>query len=384
MRILALIIVGFIILCGCLVIESGLFLNLSQIGRSCTLLQQTTTNKKQDTASTPAPENEHNEYKYLAPSSTGGSVSRFTRGPDFSAVGGPAKSVTLGSVDPRSGFKFQCELSSIGGAMKKATLSEFDNRDYKNPEPLEILSPVHRADGSEILAMANKELVLVQQNRQFALDRLSWKSFDVETAPDGAQSAAFEVVIKDAAVEPILKLNKTYKVAVNSYLAECKLTVENLSGNEQDVRFNWNGPVGIGREAIRSDMRKVVGGFVTSEADIVSASQGILSSFFGKFRGELGLKDATFQYQQALRSGNQEQIKETRENLWIGHNLADRHRQAHFLWAAVTNKYFTAILRPVPDEGKEYCEWISEKTGRFYNPDGDERGDTGDETVGVN
>jgi len=382
---LFLFVIVFCLFCGLLVIESGLFENRPQAEQRCILLQQTTTNKKQDTASAPAPENEHNKHKYLAPSSTGGSVSRFTRGSaDFYADGGLIKRVTLGSVDPRSGFKFQCELSSIGGAMEKAALSEFDNRDYENPQPLEILSPVRQADGSEVLSMAIKQFILVQQNRQFALDKLSWKSFDVETAEDGCQSAAFEVVIKDAANEPILKLNNTYKVAVNSYLAECKLMVENLSGNEQDVRFNWNGPVGIGREAIRSDMRKVVGGFVTSEADIVSASQGILSSFFGKFRNELGLKDATAQYQQALRSGNQEQIKDTKENLRIGHNLPARHSQAHFLWAAVTNKYFTAILRPVPDEGKEYCEWISEKTGRFYNPDGDERGDTGDETVGVN
>ena len=370
MRYLVLIIICFVAFCGGLVIESGIFENRLQAEQRCILLQKTTTNEKQDTASGPVLENE--------------SASVRADFANFSAVGGPEKSVTLGSVDPRSGFKFQCELSSIGGAIQKASLSEFDNRDYENPQPLQILSPIRQVDGSEVLSMAIKQFVLVQQNRQFALDKLSWKSFDVETAPNGCQSAAFEVVIKDTAGEPIIKLNNTYKVAVNSYLAECKLTVENLSGDEQDVRFNWNGPVGIGREAIRSDMRKVVGGFVTSEADIVSASQGILSSFFGKFRNELGLKDATAQYQQALRSGNQEQIKETRENLRIGHNLADRHSQAHFLWAAVTNKYFTAILRPVPDEGQNYCDWISEKTGRFYNPDGDQRSDTGDETVGVN
>ncbi|MFQ6035825.1 MAG: YidC/Oxa1 family insertase periplasmic-domain containing protein [Sedimentisphaerales bacterium] len=388
MRILVLIVVGFIILCSGLVIESGIFKNPSQIGRSCILLQQTTTNEKQDTAGAPAPQNEHKEYKYLAPSFTGGSVSRFTRGPaDFHADGGPVKSVTLGSVDPRSGFKFQCELSSIGAAIKKAALSEFDNRDYKNPEPLEILSPVHRADGSEILAMANKGFqndALIQQKLQKPLDKFNWKSFDKEIADDGSQTARFEAFFKvEDTNDTVFKLIKTYTIIPGSYLLECKLTVKNLSDTEQKVRFNLAGPVGISREAIRSDMRKVVGGFVTSEGDIVSASQGILSSFFGKFRNELGLKDATAQYQQALRSGNAEQIKETRENLRIGHNLADRHRQAHFLWAATSNKYFTAIIRPVPDEGQNYCDWVSDRTGRFYNPDGDERGDTGDETVGL-
>jgi YidC/Oxa1 family membrane protein insertase len=53
---------------------------------------------------------------------------------------------------------------------------------------------------------------------------------------------------------------------------------------------------------------------------------------------------------------------------------------ANFLWAAVVNKYFAAILVPVPDEGKDFCNWVADKTGRFYNPDRDRRGD---ETVGV-
>jgi YidC/Oxa1 family membrane protein insertase len=55
----------------------------------------------------------------------------------------------------------------------------------------------------------------------------------------------------------------------------------------------------------------------------------------------------------------------------------------NFLWAAITNKYFTAILRPVPQQGENYCDWLSDKTARFYNPDGDARADSGDE-IGVN
>jgi len=318
---------------------------------------------------------------FLAPSTAGGSEEGSVA--DLTATGGPVKSVTLGSVDPRSGFKFQCQLSSIGAALKKAAFSEFDDRDYKDPQPLVILSPVKMPDGGEISSMASKELVFVQQARQFNLHRLSWKSYDVQTTNDGCQSATFEAVISDAGGQPILKINKNYKVAVNSYFLECKLTVENLSGIEQEVRFNSAGPVGIAKEDIRSDERKAVGGFVTSEGDIVSVSQGILSSFFGKFRNELGLKDATFQYQQVLRAGSQEQIQEKREDLRVGHNLPARHRQAHFLWAAVTNKYFAAIVRPVPDGGKDYCDWVADKTAWFYNPDGDIKANSGDETVGV-
>ncbi len=308
---------------------------------------------------------------------------------DFAAAGGPVKSAILGAKDPKTedpdvGFKLQLELSSKGAAIRKAAFSNgnnngFDDRDYQNPQPLVLLHPVRWGDGSEILSMANTELLLVQQNRQFALDKLSWEGFDVETAADGAQTARFAVVINDPAGQPILKLNKTYQLSVGSYLVECNLIVENLSSSAQQVRFNLAGPTGISREGDRGDVRKVVGGFVTSQGNVVSASQDILSSFFGKFRGELGLKDAAERYQQALRSGNEDEIRDAKRKLQIGHNLPD-----NFLWAAITNKYFTAILRPVPQQGENYCDWLSDKTARFYNPDGDARADSGDETIGMN
>ena len=56
---------------------------------------------------------------------------------------------------------------------------------------------------------------------------------------------------------------------------------------------------------------------------------------------------------------------------------------ARFLWLAAVNKYFAAILVPVPQDGNDYCDWVTEKRGTFYNPDVDKHADSGDETVGV-
>ena len=44
---------------------------------------------------------------------------------------------------------------------------------------------------------------------------------------------------------------------------------------------------------------------------------------------------------------------------------------ANFIWAAAVNKYFAAILVPMPDEEKTFCDWILQKTALLYNPDGD-------------
>jgi YidC/Oxa1 family membrane protein insertase len=237
------------------------------------------------------------------------------------------------------------ELSSKGAAIAKATLSEFDDRDYKNPQPLVILLPV----GGQVLSMANKEFVLVQQGQQLPLDKLHWKSFDVETADDGSQVARFEAVIKiEGTGEPVIKLTKTYKVSPGSYHLDCDITLENLADSEQEVRFNLTGPVGISREGIRADMRKAVAGFRDSQGQVISTRLDAKK-----------LRKAETVNDRRLKQAN-----------------------ANFLWAAIVNKYFAAILVPVPDEGENFCDWVRDKTGQFYNPDGLE--DSGDETIAVN
>ena len=360
---LTLVVTVFVLFCGWLVVESGLFECSALNSGTCILLQSATGNQSRGAADAPAAKNARQEEADLV---------------DFSATGGPKKSVTLGSVDPKSGYKFQLELSSKGAAIRKATFSGFDDRDYKNPQPLVILSPIHQADGSEILSMSvtNFGLFLEPKSdllRPFPLEQLSWQSFDVIKGEDGSQIARFQAIIEDDKGQPVIKLLRTHKITMGSYLLDCNIAVENLSGIEQKVHFNLTGPLGLGREGIRGDMRKVVGGFLTSEAEIVSSRKGIQNSFLSR---KLGLKDATLKYRQA----QSKQIREEAErHLRISHERVG----FHFLWAATTNKYFAAILRPVPDEGKNYCDWVKDKKGWFYNPDGDERADSGDETVGL-
>jgi len=370
-----LVVAGFCLICGWLVVESGFFDDSSQTGRGIILLQNVTVNEEAEIPNVA----ESNSQQLEAVDS----ITFRAEDADKSA-----RTITLGSVDPKSGFKYQLELTSKGAAITEGIFSEFNNRDHKNPQPLVIISPMKERDGSEFLSMANTNFVFVQQGLQLHLDKLLWKSFDAETAQDGSQTARFEAIIKrQDTSEPVIKLTKTYKLSRDSYLLDCDITVENIGDVEQKVRFNIIGPGGLGREAFRTDMRKIVGGFALPKAkqadatEVVSSRQGISSSGF--IRKSLGLKDALAQYHQALRTGNQILIDEAKEKLRIGHNLPDQYRHAHFLWAATVNKYFAAILVPLPDEDKKYCDWLKDKTGRFHNPDGDKKADSGDETIGM-
>jgi YidC/Oxa1 family membrane protein insertase len=366
--VLTLILAAFVVFCGGLIVQSVLSVSdSSTVNRPepCILLQQkTAADEPQAAPNAPTGDQPRLEASDYA---------------DFSATGGPTKRLTLGSEDPNTGFKFKLELISKAAAIEKAILSEFDNRAYDNPEPLMLLAPVRTQYGQDVFSMANTAFVLEAWQRQFSLDRLSWQTFDTETQADGSQTARFEVTINDPSKSPLLKLSKIYKVSPASYLVRTELVVENLNDSPQEVRFNLTGPVGISREAVRSDMRKVVGGFATGDEQISASQQAIQGSFFRRGKG---LKDATQQYREAQLTGDPKQIKEAKDALRIGKDLEDK-QNANFLWSGITNKYFTAVLVPEPDGQDEYCDWVADKTARFYNPDGDERAGSGDETIGL-
>ena len=328
-------VIVFVLVCGWLVVESGFFNDSSQTEQGIILLQNVAVDEEAEIPNVTVSDNE--------PLKVVDSVT-------FGADNATPSTITLGSVDPKSGYKYQLELSSKGAAIRKAVFSEFDDRDYKNPQPLDIISPIQERDGREILSMANTNFVFVQQELQLPLNKLDWKSFDVETADDGSQTARFETIIKrEDTGQPALRLTKIYKISRDSYLLDCDVTVENLENTEQKVRLNMAGPGGLGREDIRTDMRNIVAAFRDSKGQISSV----------KLDKKKLYKASSLEGRQLTKPGG------------------------NFLWIAAVNKYFAAILVPRPDEGKDYCDWIADKSGRFYNPDGDVKADTGDEMLGM-
>ena len=340
----------FSVFCGSIIVESRLsegtpgqdgVCGAATGGRGCILLQQTTTI---DTSPNAVPK--PNTLTSTAPAETHLEAAEPV---DFAAVGGTAERIVLGSLDPNTGFKFRLELDSQGAAIRRATLSEYDNNNYKNPQPLDFLSPVRLGTGREILSMANTELVFIEQQRQLGLDRLPWKALQREAAQDGSQVASFEVTITDLADKPVAKLTKTYTVTPGSYLVDCRLTIENLSQSQQKVRFNLTGPAGLNRELGRAEMNKVVAAFANAQGQMSSVRID----------------------QKALAKA-----KTTDDR-----RLKPRKAGVDFLWAAAVNKYFAAVLVPVPDQGKEYCDWLIDRVGWFYNPDGE--ADSGDEAIGL-
>ena len=215
-RILTLIVVGFCLFCGVLVVESGLLKYCFRSGTFPILLQQTTEVDIAETINTPI-----SQESAVSENSNVQSADSV----EFGADHAQPQTIILGAVDPNTedpetGFPFQLELSTKGAAIRKATFSNgnnkgFDDRDPQNPQPLMVINPVVQNNGSEILAMANREFEFLfdEYNKRLALQDLHWQSFGVENSPDGSQSVRFEAIIKIRGTdEQVIKLIKTYKV----------------------------------------------------------------------------------------------------------------------------------------------------------------------------
>ncbi|MCU0914183.1 MAG: YidC/Oxa1 family insertase periplasmic-domain containing protein [Planctomycetes bacterium] len=347
-----LILAGFVVLCAGLIVDSGFLRTTTSVsapaasaeaatpGRGAILLQQTTEVAPPAQGPGGAEPNAPAPVPQLA-APAGGSLG---------AEGGPRQEVTLGSTDEASGFKYLLVLDSLGAAIRTATFSEYDTRDGKNREPLVFLTPV-QVNGRTILSLANGALTMVNQRQRLRLDQLSWRSQGVQQLPEGGQAASFEAAIVDADSRPVLKLTKTYRIDPGTFLLDCTFGIENLTNEQQKVQYEMNGPVGLDYEGISTDMRKAVAGFRTPQGQVNSI--------------RLDLK--------ALSKAAPDR-----------RSLDGRAANEAFLWAAVVNRYFAAIVVPTSADADANApaDWIGGRWGTYYDRSGG-RGDYRYDTIGV-
>ncbi len=257
---------------------------------------------------------------------------------DVSAINAKPQVVSLGAIypscrrtdDPKE-YKFRADFTSRGAAVSSVTLSEFDDRNPEGAKPLCLLSPVLR-DGREFMSLAGAELYIAPQDQSFPesafpLDRLDWKLLE-SGQPDRVvfEAALGRVEAKDGQnvlSAPVLKITKTYSVQPGSYDLACEIVFENLSDIPLKLSMKIIGPMGIAREDDRQDVRKVCAAFSLPDGKI-----------------EIRSRDT-----KALRKAMQ---KEPSKPLSLTHE----DQQAQFIWASLANKYFGAILRPVPAVGQ--------------------------------
>jgi YidC/Oxa1 family membrane protein insertase len=275
---------------------------------------------------------------------------------NLSAVSGPEQTVLLGALydtcrrtnDPDK-YKFQIELTTRGAAVKTVRLAEFDDRSQDNPQPFVLLRPIS-ADGRFIYTLANADLTVhtAAGPLVFPLDRLNWTVVEHDV-----DKAVFEALLGQVETRsgqqvltlPQIRLRKTYRIQPASYDLTCELTIENLTDGILRQQLQLQGTGAVLAEDFRTDERNLIAAYRRPAGEIetrlleytrirsytkeLSCPQkpGGFSVLFGPLAN--GLKKIF---------GSQS----PQETL-----LLKPTQPASFLWAAASNKYFAAILRPV-------------------------------------
>jgi YidC/Oxa1 family membrane protein insertase len=264
----------------------------------------------------------------------------------ITAANAEEKIFTLGSSLPAENnnpYKLELALTTKGAAVMSAKLRDYDNRDRKNPQPLELLSTVEKAN-----TMASTKLLLLDLGKAFPLDKLNWQSSGIIKNTDGSEKVSFyATILKDNS--EFVKLTKTYTLRPGDYLLDCTVAAANAGDAEVKISFGMLGPVEISKENERIDTRTVTTGFLSPQGSIEVTKINIK-----KLAKDFGGKVPLF------------------------HKNADYK----FLWTSISNKYFTAIIRPTPQDQNELsAKWVAEKNAICYDPDG--IANSNDENIGV-
>jgi YidC/Oxa1 family membrane protein insertase len=271
-----------------------------------------------------------------------GNTPAMVQGIDISASSAEQKTFTLGSAAPKKAgnpYKLELELTTKGAAISKAILRDYNNRDRKNPQPLELMNGF-----DNINTMAGARLLLPGIGKAFPLDKLNWQSSGITSDSNKAETISFSAVItKDGG--DFIKLTKTYTLKGEDYLLNCAMTISNVSDSNVEAGIETTAAAGIEREDERADTRGVTAGFLTGTGTVE-----VVKTNVKKLAKEPGGKQELF------------------------HKNADYK----FLWLAETNKYFATIVRPVPQEANSTSvNWLAGKCAVAYDPDG--KPDSGDE-----
>ena len=267
--------------------------------------------------------------------------------PQLAASNNTEKIITLGAdydkierFDDREKYKFQVELTSKGAAVKTLMLNEFEDRNTEDPAPLALLTPLGQAQN--IYSLANTALKIAPadaaqfDSRAFPLNKLNWKLIETDS-PDEVR---FEAQLTDTNIaegkDTILRVTKTYRIETDSYDLTCDIAIENLSGKPIKVLMQMQGPGGMSREGVRQDARKIKAAYQSGETGVAVEALDVAAM------------------QKKIRKNDTDAFK-----------VKGKNTENDLVWSALTNKYFAAIVRPIPTETQD-SPWLKFTQAQYY------------------
>lgn len=163
----------------------------------------------------------------------------------------PAKSLTLGSLDPDSGYFLQVALNSAGAAIESVQLSDPKFRELTDREQqVTVIGTNTTEDRSLSTAVSKIDAQL--ESHELRLASINWK---VESADSDHATFSFESPDRTLKVEktyriqrvdvPVEQRKEAYRTNAGGFTIELELKITNLSENAQSVDYELQGPVGV-------------------------------------------------------------------------------------------------------------------------------------------
>ncbi|GJQ27504.1 MAG: hypothetical protein HBSAPP02_25360 [Phycisphaerae bacterium] len=221
--------------------------------------------------------------------------------------------------ESRNPFACSITVDARGAAMAFARLADYRNtvpRNRKRPDhdPYRLLTMIENATtGQTLTSFAARTLKLVDDNATIDLERVQWAA---ERRTDNTgESVILSTTVRQAGAD-VLKLRKMYRLEHDSLLVRVRYEIENASSRDRRIVWVENGPIGVKQIDSQHEDRRVV----------------------------TALKDASGQITSGPVVMRAEVHKEGDEKELVA-------GEKQFIWAAVSNKYFTALLAPVSADG---------------------------------
>ncbi|MBN1436737.1 MAG: YidC/Oxa1 family insertase periplasmic-domain containing protein [Sedimentisphaerales bacterium] len=234
--------------------------------------------------------------------------------------------VTLGDLGESSPYHARVMFDPTTGAISQSLLNGFKLNVDDEQVGYPLMSVARPARGSESLSLMCGELRLQGRSERFDLTRACWVASGVTDDPCNGQSIQYTATIVDEENQPVLRIIKTYSYAPGDYELHFELSFDNQSSVPIQVEsMQLYGPAGVMREDPRMDRRSVAVGYQSGEDFEL---QNVMMS---KLNNESGANTVTVPTSP-------------------GYGLR---------WWAVSNKFFTAIVRPLPTVGQNYVNYIN-------------------------
>ena len=326
--------IGFVVLCVGFIVESGLFSLSANDSKAISLAAEVSDSVEAIDSAAGELDTE--------PEKISAKPKQSKLDSNAYVLSAKSEKAIIGSNDKESGYELELLVDTLGASVRSVSMTNYVDRETEEKLNLRVLKSVNsNRSKAEKMTFASNNLWLANAKDALPLYLLNWKIGDVVDKGD-SQSISFTSVVYDVDDKPAMKLVKEYTVRKGSYMVDCVLRMENVYADAYNVNFDMQGPVGLAVEDYRMDQRKLTSAFL--DADGVVSVQKL---DFAKVRKNKKEADVLLASDKA------------------GQNL---------IWAGAGNKYFAAIMRPVPAEGNNIVDGLTISKAVFYDVDAEHEG----------